>query len=553
MKRPIMRQMVMSESGDIPYDFKSVRFLIVDESAAARHLLETMLVESGAERIDQAAFAAEAIRMMEQAGYDVVLCDYRLGTGRDGQQLLEEVRYKGILKAHTLFVMVTSENTAQMVMGVLECHPDDYLSLPFTRQKLAARLARLLHRRDEIGAIEEALEEQRYEEALALCGERMTAGRVEPLELLRLEADALLALGRLSQAEAIFAQVFTRRKAVWAGLGLGRVAYLRKDYAAAVTAFERTLAIHPRQLEVYDWLAKARTSLGNLAAARQTLTDALELSPRSIRRQMALGELALRDGEYRLAARAFGAAIALGGRSIYRTASNYIKQARALMRFDASEALRVLRDLRRDFNTDPEARLRAAVAEYMVHRLVGQESGAQASYEEAIKIYRGLMDQGISPEAMVELAHMLLIRGERAAAVEQMRKAIGNRHEDEALLQEVRTVFREADMEQEGEGIITQVRDGVVRLNNDGVQLAQEGRLDEAIGLFREALRDLPVNRTINMNTAKVLLVRMKRDGCDPQSLDQAHECLERLRQQDPASGAVQRLAALYREVTAGA
>jgi len=539
--------MAMSKPGDSPYDFKYVRFLIVDESAATRGLLESMLVESGAERIDQAAYAAEAIRMMGQSVYDIVLCDYRLGTGRDGQQLLEEVRYKGILKAHTLFVMVTAESTAQVVMGVLECHPDDYLSLPVTRQRLAARLARLLRRRDEIGAIEEALEEQRYEEALALCEERMTAGCTEVLELLRLQADAFVALGRLPQAEAIYSQVFARRKAVWAGLGSGRVCYLREDYAGAAHAFKQTLKAHPRQIEAYDWLARTQVQLGDHDTARQTLATALELSPRSIRRQMVLGELALRDGEYRVAARAFGAAVALGGRSIYRTATNYIMLARALMHFDTGGALRVLHDLRRDFRTDPEARLRAAVAEYMVHRQAGEEAGAQASYDEAVKIYRGI-DQGISAEAMVELARMLLARGERAAAIEQMRKAIGNRHEDEALLQEVRAVFREAGWEREGEEIIGQVRADVVRLNNDGVHLAEAGRLDESAELFRKALGDLPENRTINMNMAKVLLLRMKRDGNDEHDMHQAHECIERLRRQDPVSSAVQRLATMYRE-----
>ncbi|MGE4049204.1 MAG: response regulator [Acetobacteraceae bacterium] len=542
----------MSKPGDTPYDIKRARFLIVDESADIRRLLRTMLAESGAERIDQTAYAAEAIRMMAQVDYDVVLCDFHLGAGRDGQQLLEEARFKGILKASTLFVMVTAENTAQVVMGVLECHPDDYLSLPFTREQFAARMQRLLRRREETGAIEEALEEQRYEEALTLCDQRMTVDCAEVLELLRLKAEAFVALEKFPQAKAIYVQVFTRRKAAWAGLGSGRVYFLLKDYAAAVAAFKRTLAAHPRQLEAYDWLARAQALLGDCDAARETLGTALELSPRSIRRQMALGELALRDGHYRLAARAFGAAVALGSRSVYRTASNYVKQARALMQFDAGSALRVLRDLRRDFSTDPEARMRAAAAECMVHRLLDEEAGAQASYEEAMKIYAGISDD-VSPEAMVELARMLLARGEHAAAVEQMQRAIGNRHEDEGLLQEVRAVFRDAGMEDEGERLIARVRDEVIRLNNDGVHLAEEGRLEEAAELFQKALRDLPVNRTINMNTAKVMLLRMKRDGRNDQYLRQAHECIERLRQQDPAAGAVQRLAALYREVASAA
>lgn len=538
----------MSDASDNPVDFAPLRFLIIDESEGARRLLAGMLQQSGAQSIDEAAYAAEAIQLISRNVYDVILCDYRLGAGRDGQQLLEELRVKGLLKARTLFVMVTAENNAQAVMGVLECRPDDYLSHPFTRQRLAARLVRLLRRRRDIGDIEEALEEQRFERALALCDERMTAGCAEALELLRLKAESFVALDRLQPAEAIYAQVFARRRAVWAGLGGGRIRYRLGDYAGAAALFEQTRAAHPRQLEVYDWLARTQAKLGDREAARATLATALELSPRSLRRQMAFGDLALRDGHYRLAARAFGAAVALGSRSVFRTASNYIKQARALMHIDARDALRVLYDLRRDFSTDPEARLRAAAAECLVHRLLGEESGAQASYDEAIRIYADI-NRRVSPEAMVELARMLLARGDRSGAIEHLQQAVANRHEDEELLQEARAVFREAGMEEEGERIIARVRDGVVRLNNDGVQLAEEGRLDEAIELFQRALRDLPANRTINMNTAKVLLLHMQRAGRDERQLEQVRECLQRLQQLDPAAGAVQRLSALYRDV----
>ncbi|MBK8162807.1 MAG: hypothetical protein IPK65_06570 [Gammaproteobacteria bacterium] len=228
--------------------------------------------------------------------------------------------------------MVTAENTAQVVMGVLECHPDDYLSLPFTREQFSARMQRLLRRREETGAIEVALEEQRYEEALSLCDKRMTADCAEVLELLRLKAEAFVALEKFPQAEAIYAQVFTRRKAVWAGLGSGRVRFLQKDYTGAAVAFERTLVAHPRQLEAYDWLARVRTLLGDHDAARKSLGTASNFRHARYAGRWRSAS-SLRDGHYRLAARAFGAAVALGSRSVYRTASSYIKQARALMQF----------------------------------------------------------------------------------------------------------------------------------------------------------------------------------------------------------------------------
>ncbi|MBK8162808.1 MAG: response regulator [Gammaproteobacteria bacterium] len=91
----------MSKPVDTSCDFTRTRFLIVDESADTRRLLKTMLAESGAEQIDETAYAAEAIRMMAQVGYDVVLCDFHLGAGRDGQQLLEEARWGFSRRPHS--------------------------------------------------------------------------------------------------------------------------------------------------------------------------------------------------------------------------------------------------------------------------------------------------------------------------------------------------------------------------------------------------------------------------------------------------------------------
>lgn len=52
--------------------------------------------------------------------------------------------------------MVTAENTADMVMGSLECQPDGTLSKPVTRATLQVRLRKLLEKREELLDIYEA-------------------------------------------------------------------------------------------------------------------------------------------------------------------------------------------------------------------------------------------------------------------------------------------------------------------------------------------------------------------------------------------------------------
>ena len=74
----------------------------------------------------------------------------------------------------------------------------------------------------------------------------------------------------------------------------------------------------------------------------------------------------------------------------------------------------------------------------------------------------------------------------------------------------------------------------MVRLNNRGVRLVQEGQLEEAIRLFEAALADLPHNKTINMNTAMVLLKYMERHGPTPEHLERVRRCLQMVRETAP-------------------
>jgi len=66
--------------------------LIVDPNAASRSALRAMLSAIGMVQVVQASGATDAVRRVKERPADVILCDYLLEDGRDGQQLLEEMR-----------------------------------------------------------------------------------------------------------------------------------------------------------------------------------------------------------------------------------------------------------------------------------------------------------------------------------------------------------------------------------------------------------------------------------------------------------------------------
>ena len=128
------------------WSLKDKKILVVDDFAEMRTTLRGMLESYDANAVTMASSGEEAIQLISNNRYDVILCDYNLGDGKDGQQVLEEAKLRGKLPYASVFIMITAETTSFMVMGALEHQPDDYLAKPFTRTVLQSRIKRQLEK-----------------------------------------------------------------------------------------------------------------------------------------------------------------------------------------------------------------------------------------------------------------------------------------------------------------------------------------------------------------------------------------------------------------------
>ncbi|NTV97462.1 MAG: response regulator, partial [Thiobacillus sp.] len=86
-------------------DYASLRTLVVDDIPGMRSALKMTLANFGITRTDVAATAQETIYRLNNGSYDLILADYNLGDGRDGQQLLEELRHRGLIGLQTIYIM----------------------------------------------------------------------------------------------------------------------------------------------------------------------------------------------------------------------------------------------------------------------------------------------------------------------------------------------------------------------------------------------------------------------------------------------------------------
>ena len=96
MSEPAKLNATLAAAGQ-QVDWSSKNYLIVDDFVGVRQLMRESLRNLGAKNIDQAASGGEAMALLVRSRYDVVLCDFNLGEGKNGQQVLEEVRVRNLL------------------------------------------------------------------------------------------------------------------------------------------------------------------------------------------------------------------------------------------------------------------------------------------------------------------------------------------------------------------------------------------------------------------------------------------------------------------------
>ena len=136
--------------------FAGKNFLIIDDFQGMRSLLREMLKSFGTREIDTVTNGKEAIAFLEKNKYDVVLCDYNLGSGKNGQHILEEAKYRELIGLATAWIIITAEKTADLVFGAAEYMPDDYIIKPVNEATMRSRLEKVLAKKEMVEDIEKA-------------------------------------------------------------------------------------------------------------------------------------------------------------------------------------------------------------------------------------------------------------------------------------------------------------------------------------------------------------------------------------------------------------
>ncbi len=479
-----------------------------------RKAIEQMLYTLNAQHIVTTETGLGAINEMKKCKFDIVLCDYNLGTGKNGQQVLEEAKYHKLLPFNAIFIMITAEQNQGMVLGAMDNKPDEYLTKPFNAQQLFSRLQRNFARKHYLASIEREIDKGNLSLATHNCEKllRQNDPRMR-LPLLRLRGELALNTGDFTSAQTIYQDVLQQRDLPWARLGLGIIAFQQNNYQLAISTFQDMIGLYPMMLEAYDWLAKAYEAAGEPLEALDTVNLAVDLSPSAILRQKKLATLADKTENLELAEKAYKAAVKLGKNSVHKSSSDYSGLAKVFLKTNATnQALQTLDDLHQQFINDPDAELRAAIIETEVYKKLGDDTLAEQAFEKALDL-NVQFGKHTSPDLRMELAKTCFLHGNPEASEKIIDDLVMRNIDDNNFMDDIKKMCTDFNHNAYVESLIQRTRQDVITINNQGVSLFKQGKFIEALGVFENAIAKMPTNKTIIMNMAKIIVYDMKTSG----------------------------------------
>ena len=515
------------------------RVLIVDRHAPARDSLRQLLGALGITAVYGAGNSSEVIRQVKANRFDIILSDFVLDDGRDGQQLLEELRHAQLIALSTVYMIVTSERGYSNVVSLAELVPDDYLIKPFTSEQLQARLIKAIYKKHVLRKIYEGIERGALNEAVLACDRVIQQQPNYISEALRFKGELLHTQGKTREAEEVFRLVLEGRVVPWAKMGLAMALRDRGALEEAEQLAEQVTHEAPDYLSAYDFLASVHEAQGRLADAQRTLQRGADASPHNTVRQRLVGDVAARNKDFLAAEKAYGRVMERNRGSSLRNVDDFANLSRVLVeRGDLAASRRIAGNMKREWRGDKQAEMAALVTESLCLNAEGSPEKAKALVDLALELQNEVatnaLEHGkpISHRLAVDLAHACFATGKEDEANMLMRQLAAENNEDPHLMEHINNVFEKTGQSDAGKALLDQVSKEIVELNNRGVIAARSGDLEGAVQLLIQAAEKVP-NLQFLVNAAKAIFTLLDQRGWDHELAAKGSEYLERAQLKD--------------------
>ncbi|ARN73920.1 response regulator [Oceanicoccus sagamiensis] len=510
------------------------RFLIVDNYPFGRDTLRRSLLSLGASKVDIAVSASSAINMCKNVDYDMVLADYDLGEGKNGQQLLEELRSQKILPNVSAFVILTSETQRDVVLSTLEYQPDDYLAKPYPQNLLIRRVKRLLRYKSSLHEVFQSIDGDSYQLAVQDCENYLASNDEFRSNTQRILAELHHTLGNSDSAREIYDLELINHDSDWARLGLAKVHLQQGRLYEAEALYLELIDINYMYIEAYEDLSKIYLETEDFKKAEDIMARAVLVSPLSIRRQQWYASICERNNHYDTAIGAWRNIIKATRNTKYESADNHLNLSRCISDFCdhhdtytdnvvTSEIARHLDLMRTRFHVYGDNELQSLLIEGRVSYGKGNKEDSKERMAQAKALYEE-SPSSFSEDCQLEFAKTLSQSGDNVRA-ERVLKALVKNSKDPAILSKADKILDEP-VSKDG-------KSKIIKLNRQGIKQFKAAEYPKAAEYFREAQMFFPKNIELNLNLTQALLksIKVSTDSNQiEQWLTEAEQCLTQIR-----------------------
>ncbi|WP_086931301.1 tetratricopeptide repeat-containing response regulator [Agarilytica rhodophyticola] len=488
---------------DIIKTYSQKRCLIVDDNPDVRTSLKRILVDFGCNDVDTAGHGDEAIELSERHHYDIVLADYNLGNGKNGQQLLEELRYQSLLKNTSIYIMITAESAVQHVIHALQFQPDDYLHKPIQKESLRPRLDAILLKNEALIEVKEALDQRQLNSAVKACRKLLEKDSKHHNDVNKMLGELLCQQGLFEQALKIYSHAPTNKVALWKQLGQAKSYIGLEKYDQAKQLLLQIIEDNQYCVDAYDLLAQVYEANKKYGQAQEALATAIKISPISAPRQREMGRVCLHTGDNNVAAHAYRAAVKYSKNSCQEMPEDYTNLAHALSitlpkasdpQAMISEAFDTLRQLEKKYGKQLIAKVRRLLIEADLHRFTGKQQQAEQADEAALQAFENIkfsVVDNTSAQLSINCAKALMERG-RYDEGERLLQELAQRNNNPRLAINIDKLLREPITK---EGIAY-----AAKLNKQGINFHKKNQFDKAVASFQQVLDELPNHIGLNLN-----------------------------------------------------
>lgn len=481
---------------------KETTVLIVDDQVLAKGYMKYSLEELGFSDITYVDKAQLALSKIRHEHYDLIVCSYNLKKDQDGYYLYEQLKYNSELPPSTAFIFISADTTSDLVHSIVELQPDDFLAKPFTVNDLDKRLSRVLSRKKALKPVYKHIEKGQHAKALAevelFLAEPKNA-EFYPLAL-KTKGELLLACGQYVQAREFYQAILNVQPFTWAQLGLVN-AHIHLDEDDEAEKLVLRLAFKPdSQLAAYDLLSALQIKQNDFDAALECVVMATDISPRNIRRHRTAMDLSRITHDYETQFEAAKKIVKFAKNSIHDKPEIYLNVARAGIDFamtsddqETDKLIRQANEYVKQFKSAfPKAELHDQMKVINARLLYLQDEKDNAK-----SLLEQLEDdnwQTDSMEALLDKAkafHEMGLYDKSAAILDQIEQRCKKDENQGSLF------LHYVQKEKVERAAIKQTPK---ELNNEAVNHYQQGDLDKALTVFRQAFTVMPKNPSISLN-----------------------------------------------------